>query len=184
MGLVVVTEGQAEAHLVKELARREGAEARVVYLPGRSMAVSHACKLLVSTDDAVLLLVDADVPPADAARSRYQTEHLLATVAPAARWRVEQFVPEFEALFFEARQVLTKHYGEVSLVQQAKAEYDPKRVLEELAAGAPDRPQSVADLVARLDPEDIAALRGTTSADRIVEAFQQLSDANSRRPAA
>jgi hypothetical protein len=170
MTVHVMTEGQADARLLLGLLRDfDDAALRVSSVGGRSMAESMAEKVLITTGEPVVLVVDADgTDPDEVAEDKASVESFLRPAAGPVPFEVVLVVPEMEALLFEAPSMLKRLFGVADLPRMRTKR--PKAVLRSL-----DGSPTLADVMAKLGADDWQALRETPTGRRIRAAVREVA---------
>jgi hypothetical protein len=128
----------------------------VVETRGRDAARPMARKQLLITHEPVVLVVDSDTT--DDRRTKVQRRELeeyLAWGAADTPFKVLQFVPELEVVFFDSPSVLRSLVGKsVDKHAEAAGKLAPRKVLAMLV---PDRDRLA--LIDKLRPTDVKELR-------------------------
>lgn len=161
MKCYVVCEGLADQLLLEGILKDEfltdGTEVVVVRGGGWSGAESMARSILAVRQAPVALVVDAD--SSDPQLTREREAFLNASLGEfRSRFQVFVVVPEIEVLLFKSPELLERAGLELSERDLLRAQYEPKRVLNELADGQPlDLVQRLVDagageLLAGVDP--------------------------------
>jgi hypothetical protein len=128
----------------------------------RSNLASVARTLLVTRRKPVAVLVNSDSTEEGIVQERFQlTQELVKAAAAGLPVRVILLVPHIEVIFFQAKGVLTRIYGD-PLPQEVclLARYSPREALERLFAQA-SGPDSLHALLDCLDDRAIAAIQAT-----------------------
>lgn len=177
MTTAIVTEGQTDLKVLRRLLANEiDLSAVGQYAAGGYSAVDSLGRtLLIRGVRRLALVLDADSTKPEAIRERKKfLEFSLRQISDSASILIELAVPEFEAIFFGDRGVLTKLVGrQISDEDWIVARYEPRRILKQYLAGQ--------DLEARLnslDPKDIEKLQ---SQPQIAEVAKFLAGTNPRR---
>jgi hypothetical protein len=158
MNVWIYVEGPVDQKLLEQLLAdlRPGASFKVLAAGGRDAARPMARRKLLTAQEPVVLVVDADTTDDQKARTQLRDiEEYLAWGSAATPHKVSQFVPEMEAVFFDSPAVLKRLIGEdVSEQATAAGKFAPKKVLAMLAHDA-----SASSLIDRLEPTELDALR-------------------------
>jgi len=153
----LVAEGPSDVKLLSALLADIVApeEVKIVNAGGQSSAISLARTFLVTSSEAVALLVDADATdPGRVSEFQAELEGSLADVAPRRRFGVFLAIPSLEVFLFEDQAGLNNEFGDAlspELIMQSR--YEPKAVVKRLLAtqNRPYNPTTQASLVERLD---------------------------------
>ena len=173
MATVVITEGESDQALVEFVLRKVAPEAdvRVRSAGGRSSAVSLARSHLVSKQERLLLLLDADTTNAERlAEQKMILEDSLASVADRSKFDVILAQPELEAVLFADRQIVHRLTGrEPSDEQMTRGKYQPKGALQEIAGSRP----LITQRLARLQDADVRKIAEQPPLPELVNALKQ-----------
>jgi hypothetical protein len=156
----VVTEGEAEAALIRQVLR--SADVDDVYVApagGRSAAMSLAKTIVMKRDRPVALVLDAETSDPDRVREQQQIVQDIIAVGPTvAPLRVFLAVPEVEAVFFADLPTTNRLLGQPQLKKKpVEAEARPKAALQKLL-GTHHKPKELADFFGTVDQEAARAL--------------------------
>jgi len=155
----VVTEGHTDAEILKRcLPERLARDIYIAVGEGWSSAMSLAGSILVVKTRPVALVVDADSDDESAIEERRAfTTSFLRRNSVRVPFEVFLAVPEFEAVLFQSRSLISRLVGRnVPDRVFDEARLRPKRWLAAAGIGYPKR---IAPLLDRLAKEDFAALR-------------------------
>lgn len=154
----VITESDDAAALVQAVLTASGADMDVRVQSGvtRSSAISLARTYLGSTEDRVVLLLDAEILDSERLQEEQVVlEGLLGSMAPAERYRVILAQPELEAALFAHHEAPSwaSHYAMTDM-QLMRGAYQPRAVLHEVLVGR----DGLAELIRELTPDDLGRL--------------------------
>lgn len=129
---------------------------KIVEAHGHDAARPLARKQLLTSHEPVVLVVDADTTDDRKAKmQRRDIEEYMAWGGAGTPYKVLQFVPELEVVFFESPTVLRRVVGKaVDEHVKAAGKLAPRRVLSMLAPGTDE-----SALIDKLRPSDMVALR-------------------------
>ncbi len=148
---------------------------RVVAANGRDAARPRARTHLVVARQPVALVMDAETT--DAGRIMQQQRDLedyFLWVSQGVPFRVVQFVPEVEVVFFQHPEVLRRVLGgRLDRNALVAGRFAPRAVLEELLRGG-----SLTELIERLTEEDLEELRKHEAVAEL-RSFVESSDVHS-----
>jgi len=130
---------------------------------GRSSAISLARSYLVTGDQRVVLVMDADTTdPERMADDLSLVEGLLRATATPDRFLVKMVLPEIEAVLFTKRDLATHIFGhEFSDSEWRAAQRSPKLELGRLIHGTPTRIVNLSRLEKLLDHVNLRPLGQT-----------------------
>jgi hypothetical protein len=163
MKAYVVTAGQLDRRLLEQLVPQNLAAGIVlVTANGYSGAVSMARSLLATRPSPVALVLDADSISPDFVRERSRGLHeLLGSVSSGPESEVFLFVPEMEAIFFQAPSLLERVLGlTIPETLAILAEARPKDALDRLFTQHQSI-KTMPQLLVALTPGDFEELRRT-----------------------
>ena len=144
---------------------------------GLSGADSLARTLLVTRQEPVVLLVDADSNQARAiAEKRVILQESLGETAPAANYRVLLAEPALEAIFFQDENLLRKYIPTLTTENFIRGQYTPNRILKELLGD--DYPMRFLE---RITEEDLQTWRRAGIIQELEAAVTKLYGAKSAR---
>jgi hypothetical protein len=132
----VVVEGPKDAEILRAVLDPK-LHVNVVVVPAGGLAYvsSLARSLLVRRSDPVAVFVDADSLDQDSISDRRtQLKELINSVAGRTTTEVIVAVPEIEAIFFTAPEVMKRMFGRIQPELLALGSRDPKGVLDQLAS--------------------------------------------------
>jgi hypothetical protein len=163
MASYVVSESEPDQRILSAVVKRllPGQNVVVADGDGKSNGISLARSLLVARRQPVAFAVGAHTQDPDLLREQQQSiDMLLNLVADPSSWAAILFVPELERCFFRDPGFSARLFGgPLSDRQRDLAEYDPRRVLRELAGerwGTEDPDHAV--LLEHLAGHDLAPL--------------------------
>jgi hypothetical protein len=170
--LKIVVEGVTDAQLVRAILGDELArESRFFAAQGRISLATVGRNILVHEGGPVLLVMDSDTLNPQLAAER-QALNMVAlrgaitsgaplSIVPALDtmpFKVFTFMPEIEAVFFEAPQALDQLLGKTTPQEKIKeGTFIPKKILAELL-GDGKAPRDYQELLSHLDPKSQHAL--------------------------
>src|SRR5262249_35885795 len=146
-GLKIIVEGPADAQIVRAILGEDLAkQARFFASQGRVSLATIGRNVLVHEGGPVLLVMDSEtLDPQLAAELQALNRVAMSgaitsgaqipvlTAAPASQFNVFTFVPEIEAVFFDAPQVLARLLGKAPPEEKLKeGRLVPKQTLSEL----------------------------------------------------
>jgi hypothetical protein len=174
MKAYVVAEEPTDGAIVRALLTPDLLD-EVVLLPAgeRSNITSVARSLLFARRKPVAVLVNTKTLDEGMIQERVQLmRELLEAAAAGVPTKIILFIPHIEAIFFQARGVLTKVFGDplpedVRLV----ARYSPKDAMDRLFAHA-NGPKNLRALLDHLDRAEIDALRATPPIRELIALLQ------------
>jgi hypothetical protein len=174
MTVCIVVEGALEGEIIKQMLRCRGVKnARVFVSQGKSSAQSLTRSLLGVKQLPVALILDADeTDPGKVEEQGRRLEVLLNMVAPRKEWELLLMVPEMEAVFFQVPGLLELiGLPSPSPVQQERAQYKPKHVLDELLAQTSKKARPPLLALARRLPREACEKLWTHDAFSRLESF-------------
>ncbi|MGL4554457.1 MAG: DUF4276 family protein [Gemmataceae bacterium] len=169
--IYLFVEGQTDAAFLRRVLPAEATQGvEFVVAGGRSRIRSLARSYLVQRRIPVAVLMDADsVKPEVVEERRAETEELIRMAAGGVPVKVVVAVPEIEAWFFAAPEVIERVMGE-----PVPAEWvyfgarDPKGVLEQLSQRA-EAKWDITQAIASLTPHDIDRIRAVRAVHELTE---------------
>jgi hypothetical protein len=169
----IVTEGgKFEEWLVAAFVKEmlPDLKVRVVAAGGRSNASSLASSVLLETREPVALVLNAHTVDPDLLRiQRQESEMLLDLAAHSSLWTVALFEPEIERCFFRRIDFVEELLGaKLTERQAALIEYDPKRILKEIA---PDYRELLPQLLAG---KSLAPLKEDPALRQVVDFLEEV----------
>lgn len=158
MKMWIFVEGTTDQSLLARLLEDLDPESpfEIVVAGGRNAARPLARQQLMTRHEPVVLVIDADTTDEEHARSqRNDLNDYLDWGAGSIPFKVVQFVPEIEVVFFHDPSVLRSLVGSDVDPRVAEAGAQaPRRILEILAPG-----RTRDELIAALGPDEIERLR-------------------------
>lgn len=174
--LTIVVEGQSDAAILRSILDHTfSAGMRYYSAAGRVSPVTVGRNLLVHENNPVLVVVDSDtLDQRQSADIASMAGALLGAVAPETRFAVFAFVPEFEAIFFEAPAAVETLVGApVSQETVREGLLTPRRTLEKLLAGGKSK-LHYQILPSRLDTTSVSRLREGRQMKSLVETVERM----------
>lgn len=183
MTAFVVVEGREDVQILRALLPSELADsAALVPAGGRSSLTSVARTLVVTHHRPVAILMDSDSRDESLVRQQRQTtEDLVKAVSGRAPVKVILFVPEIEAVFFQAPRALRRAFGEelpTDLLVMARE--NPKAALTNLFARDTRGRNDLSALLEVLDEEDVEALRSVPAIRELVTFLSETANRSQR----
>ena len=158
MSVSIFVEGPTDAALVGRLLAdlEPKAQFRIIVAGDRNAARPLARLQLVTRHEPVILIIDSDTTDEESARAQQNDPNdYLAWGASTTPYKVVQFIPEIEVVFFDDPSVLRAIVGrEVDPHIRAAGIQAPRRILEMLTQGR-DRQR----IIDALDDDEIETLR-------------------------
>ncbi len=158
----IIVEGATDQKLLEKLLAdmRPAASFKVVAAQGRDVARPLARKQLITAHEPVVLVVDSDTTDEHRAREEQRgLEDYLAWGAATTPFKVLQFVPEIEVLFFDSPRTLQRLVGTpVDANVAAAGKLAPRKMLEMLTPG-----RTRSQLIDGLQDGDLQELRENPS---------------------
>jgi hypothetical protein len=158
MSILIFVEGTTDAKFLDRLLSdlKGTTEYKIVSANGANAVRPMARKALVTRHEPVVLVLDADSHnSSQVASQQRELSEYLAWGSGTTPFKVIQFVPEIEVLFFESPSVLNRHLG-----PKFKKEFEqvgkiaPKRMLTEVLSE-----KSTLSLIDSLNEVDLGELR-------------------------
>ncbi len=177
----VVTEGSRDVEILSAVARQFLPGRRIVFVDGqgKSNAVSLARSLLSARKQPVAFVVDADTVDRDLIHEQRQTlESLLGLVAVRSLWTAALFEPTLERCLFRDLGFAERLFGGLlSERQRVLAEYDPRRLLQELSRERwHTEDKEHAELLRRLSQHDLTPLTEEPAIRDMVKFLEKAGD--------
>ena len=177
--LSIVVEGRKDAEILRKVLPPDDLRAvRFFAAQGRISLSTIARNILVHEGGPVLVVLDSDTLNSDAAdENRQNTKAMISHVAGPVALEVFSFLPEIEIMFFEASGLLEKRLGRpLAEAELARGKASPRQTLALLAGGG-GADSALAELIASLDEQDGAALRGSPQMAALMETLHELAEA-------
>lgn len=171
--LHVVTEGEFHRRFLERLLGdlAPTCEFRIDFSEGPNAARPLAMKYLVDDPAPVAFVIDANSNGDEWIRNEQADYEAYFRWSALAPFKVVQFVPEIERVFFESVEPLERLLGRVlDPAMKIAGRYAPRKILEILYPGSPIHDRG--ELVERLTEADLAVLR-THSAVAALRGFIQ-----------
>ncbi len=155
MSVAIFVEGPADQLVLSKLLGDIGPKkAKLIVAGGRDAAWPRAQQHLLLKGEPAALVIDADTNNRQAAQNQVrELEYYFRMVTPDAHFKIIQFVPQIEVIFFECPKPLERYLikplsGEIELAGR----YAPKEILGKLMT-------DFSKFVRQLSDDDLKSLR-------------------------
>jgi hypothetical protein len=185
MSAWIVVEGEADLAVVKTLLPDEiRAVSELIAVGGRSNISSVARTLLVKHKEPVAVVRDSDSLDPSTIREKYTTtEQLMRAVSGGIPFKVILCIPNLEAIFFEAPEILQRIFPKVDLASYVMLyKTQPKETLAYLfTQGA--GPSTLTHLLGALTDAEVNRLRATVPIRELITFTREVSGTIEKRSA-
>ncbi|HEV3438664.1 MAG TPA: hypothetical protein VG122_14965 [Gemmata sp.] len=173
----VVVEGNSDVEILRAvLDPKLLRSVEIVSAGGQGSILSLARSLLVRRSVPVAVFADSDsLNPEVIGERREQFEYLVNAAAGRTSSKVVLAVPEVEAIFFSAPDVIKGVFGQAPPEMMALGLRDPKGVLAQLGSMS-HKPWDVRKAFEMMSPKDLEQLRQTPPIEELTKFLEQVQN--------